>query len=367
MRSIYTNSKPNLPFFAEKMSTAEEFFEASRHGCCLGALLVCFPKNCAKFAFTNGCFVSKKILMNHFLIYQAYGKEEIKQECLFSLLSLRYHASEAFLEKLQIIIYTDSPEDFSLLKQWGLQPVYELLSPEKLQDWRGSIDFVHRVKIKMLQDAAQKYEGKFIYLDTDTYFLQSPEPLFARIEEQHYLMHVAEGALGSGKNLTLKKLHHFLSHHRLLVEGQSLSFSPELMMWNAGVLGFCSQEKHLLEKVLLFTDALYILYPKHIAEQFAFSYYMQAQRSASDAYIFHYWNFKEFRALLSSFFQSFAQAPAKAYLSAFRDILPEHLMKNKMEYEALSFLPKTLRKIRGKKWEMPSIDWQQLLHSSRSK
>jgi hypothetical protein len=81
----------------------------------------------------------KKILINHFLIYQAYGKEEIKQECLFSLLSLRYHASEAFLEKLQ--------------------------------DWRGSIDFVHRVKIKILQDAAQKYEGKFIYLDTDTYFL----------------------------------------------------------------------------------------------------------------------------------------------------------------------------------------------------
>jgi len=55
--------------------------------------------------------------MNNYLIYQAYGKQAIIDECLFSLLSLRYYTTDDFLQKLKILIYTDKPEEFCFFRK----------------------------------------------------------------------------------------------------------------------------------------------------------------------------------------------------------------------------------------------------------
>lgn len=222
---------------------------------------------------------------------------------------------------------------------------------------------MHRVKIEILKDATKKYQGKFLYLDTDTCFLDTPEKIFSLIIPKNYLMHLPEGTIGSRKNLTFKKLNAFLKKHKytLPIGKNTLPFTTDLVMWNAGVLGFCSDEAELLEKVLTFTDSFYQLYPKHIAEQLAFSYYWQANLFATNNYIFHYWNFKEFRKILRQFFEVFAKASLEECIWAFPKILPENLMKNKLAYENLPFLQKTWRKILRNKWQMPKVDVKTLL------
>jgi len=303
--------------------------------------------------------------MNNYLIYQAYGKNEIIDECLFSLLSLRYYVSDDFLQKLQILIYTDRPDAFGFAEKIEINNniIFEPITQEKIAEWRGLIDFVHRVKVEILKDATQKYQGKFLYLDTDTYFLDNPEKVFELITSQNYLMHLPEGAIGSRKNLTFKKLNDFLKKRKytLPIGEDQIQLPADLVMWNAGVLGFCSDKVELFEKVLIFTDNFYQLYHKHIAEQLAFSYYMQTNLLATNDYVFHYWNFKEFRVILKQFFEIFADASCKECLSVFLEILPEKLMKNKLEYENLPFLQKTWRKIQKNKWQMPKVDVKKLL------
>ena len=295
--------------------------------------------------------------MKKYLVYQAYGKDEIKQECVFSVLSLYRYTSESLLNQLSVVIYTDTPEKFDLLESSPFPVFFEAVNTQTLTDWRGDIDFVHRVKIKILQDFCSKYQGAVLYLDTDTYFSQNPDTLFGLIEQGKYLMHTAEGAINSKKNLTLKKLEKFLSSRTIQIGKETMQIDTHLQMWNAGVLGFVSEQIELLDNVLLFTDTFYKLYQKHIAEQFAFSFYMQKNELlAADSYIFHYWNFKEFRSILSEFFKVLSKDNLPQFLSIIPEILPQDLMKNKIEYEKLPFLPKTWRKITGKKWEMPQVN-----------
>jgi len=237
-----------------------------------------------------------------YIVFLCYGNENIFHECAYSLLTLSalYDRHEA--NKLEVWIYTDNPAYFKDIKNCPLNLNYRIIDATTIKKWKGAINFNHRVKIKVLADFTKEREGNILYVDTDTIFNRSLAEVFGQIQNGHLYMHVMEGIVSDRENPILKKLSDFLSKD-VALNNSGLQLNNQAM-WNAGVLGFNTTHKQLLKNVLEFTDDLYMRFPKHIVEQFAFSVFFQKGQTikAAAPYITHYWNLKEMRIILASFF-----------------------------------------------------------------
>lgn len=243
-----------------------------------------------------------------FVVYQAYGIQDVLEQTLFSVLSL-LHVSPAESD-LRAMVYTDRPDYFSTF--FNGHPRVEIVAVpmEQFKAWRGTIDFVHRVKLEVLRSAGQRFSGSLLYCDGDTYFLKSPKPLFEKIDDQQSIMHIAEAELGQGKDPLTKKICKFAKNSQFQLDGEVVPLSPATVMWNAGVIGISENNKRLLEEMLTLTDAMFVVYPKHVIEQLAVSIVLQwrTKIEASDHAVYHYWNQKpEYQTQIQKFFASFPE------------------------------------------------------------
>lgn len=261
---------------------------------------------------------------NLFLVYQAYGHKDILHEVLVSIYSL-YKACKD--QRPTVVVYTDSVSYLARLLPQDV--IFESVLPSQWQAWKGPHAFVHRAKIEMLRHFCAHYDGSLLYCDTDTFFTHSPEPLFEELAKGRLMMHMDEGPLGHTKNVVFQKIKKFLSTYRY--NGKSIPTSTH--MWNAGVLGFTTKQKGILEEVLQLTDDLYQAYPKHVMEQLAFSFYFQQHTlSECTAIIFHYWDFKEYRIVLTRFFEAHKGESYEEWSQYITQILPTHLIQKKRDY-----------------------------------
>ncbi len=197
--------------------------------------------------------------------------------------------------KVCIVVYTDAVP--YLQSYLGDRVQYREIDQEKIDSWKGDIDFVHRVKIKMLQDFISAHSGHILYADTDTMFCADVSELYQNIAVGKRYMHQNEGMIGDEANAIMKKVNRFFQS-RAMAERIDISYEniANLCMYNAGVLGFGSEQDQMISKSLTFTDYVYPKFPKHVIEQLAFSLYMQELGPVYEAKkeIFHYWNFKNF-------------------------------------------------------------------------
>ena len=273
----------------------------------------------------------------NYIVYQAYGSIDILNEVIYSIASV-FKQSESI--SFQIIIYTDNKEYLTTYLPSNI--VFECITTQTISSWRGNIDFVHRVKIMMLKDICKKYKGNILYLDTDTIFISPPDPVFQAIDKGQLVMHLNEGLISNTKNPLFRKIFRQIKSKTYLIEGKEIKISSNQEMWNAGVIGFPSQKAHFLDAVLELTDCLYRQYPKHVMEQLAFSYVFITQREIvpSDKFIFHYWNFKEFRSVLAQYVS--VEDTFEKILANYNLILPYQLNKPKVKFEKK---PKIIRQI----------------------
>jgi hypothetical protein len=296
-----------------------------------------------------------------YIVFQAYGNEYILQECLFALLTLSKQHANGELKDTQVCIYTDQPEWFRQVKGCPLQLHFRTVDAAQLKAWRGEIDFVHRVKIEVLRDMARTHTGSILYLDTDVCFLAPLTTVLQNINDGHLYMHVQESVVKDDINPIFTKLHKFLrTHNPLQVGNETIQISTEAAMWNAGVLGFHTRYAPLLDKVLHFTDEVYKQFPKHVVEQFAFSWYFQQETPLKSTVreVFHYWHFKEMRAYLASFFAYFKNAGWNE-LEKYTELLQWHApMQDKCSFYQNR---NGLEKMRRIYWQPRLPDWSQLL------
>lgn len=291
----------------------------------------------------------------NYLVYQSYGSIDILNECSYSILSLLKHGFNP--EKIQIIIYTDKKEHFSFLPSDHISFVE--MSEETISDYKGSYKFVHRLKIKVLQDCVTRFEGKIIYADSDIYFLSSIDTLFDQIDESNFLMCNNEGPIDVPGNRVFEKFSKFIRKNSSYLIQHMIPIPADVTMWNAGIIGFVSPNKKLIDKVLYTNDTIFEKFRSHVVEQLSFCYQLQMHgvvHKATDC-VFHYWNLKEFRTVLAEFFHH--HSPASSLTQLIQDvdsIRPDVLIRPKLEYESLSFIPKNIRKLKGKKnrWKFPS-------------
>lgn len=236
------------------------------------------------------------------LVYQGYGLERIIRQTQFSIVSLLAQIQAP--SSLEVWIYTDRRDLFVSFFGSHPQIFYREITLDQVKKWRGSIDFIHRVKIEILQDAAKQFDGPLFYTDGDTYFLADPTPLFSHVNDRYSLMHIAETQLIDGKDPLSKKMLNFCKKHQFDIHGEHVAIGPSTVMWNAGVLGFSQNNKALLTSVLELTDQMHATYQKHVMEQLAFSFFLQTRSTVQSAehVIHHYWNQKpEFQTAIDRF------------------------------------------------------------------
>jgi hypothetical protein len=287
--------------------------------------------------------------MNNYILLQAYGSKAIFDECSFFLMRFAASATQWERDNINLIIYTNNQTVFT---EWVtvLPNVLFIEMPmEQFTKWRGSINFVHRVKIEIITHFFSLHSGNLLYCDTDTYPILYLKPLFEGINEGNIYMHTCEGSISNTPQF--KKWHKFLQKTSISFLKKDVVHTP---MWNAGVIGFNSNYKDILPAVLKLTDDIYPLFKKHTVEQFAFSYSLLQLKNiaAADMYIYHYWNLKELRILLNSWFLKNKETPIKNLIKSSQTISPQQISVEKFSFLNKPKIFQLYKKLKGKNWNI---------------
>ncbi|MBT1708971.1 hypothetical protein KK062_12090 [Fulvivirgaceae bacterium PWU5] len=289
----------------------------------------------------------------NYIVYLSHSSKDIYYEALYSIYSL---AIRQDLRDVSFIIYTDDSTAFQ--KYLGhLQVHYETMTPEIMREWRGKHNFVHRAKVRTLQDVLTKYTGNFLFLDSDTYAQQNLAPIFNRIQAGELFMDRME------KHLDRSKIYKPLLNHTATIDGVPVTFTEEVEIWNTGAVGYTNAAAPLLEKSLALTDQLLDYYIRHIIEQFAISYTFQRDRRLNplDAYVFHYWNVKEFRGYLRQIFEHPAAEDRQSLETIVRKIDPSVLLKQKLDWKYNGGIVRAIERMFGKKFALTPLKIEELL------
>lgn len=292
--------------------------------------------------------------MQNAILFQAYGGTDFVNECRYALLKYLQVYNLHPPADTGVFVYTDAPHLFSDFETFFPRLSYFPLAAETLKQWEGPQQFVHRVKIKMIQDFLQRFEGSLLYCDTDTYAKAPLENLFGEIEKGSLYLHTYEGQIDKTRFPSFEKWEKFLSATAIQYNGKELQFSKALQMFNAGVVGLNSSNKEILADVLALTDAVYEKFPKHIAEQFAFSYCFQQKGpiQKADAFIEHYWNLKEFRKLLTHFFAKNLEESIPVLVKKVHHLDAMKIMNEKKAHQQLPVLQRWWKDLSGTGWRI---------------
>jgi hypothetical protein len=234
--------------------------------------------------------------MNCNLVIQSYGNETEYKRGIFSILSFFAWSKQA-ISDLQVILFTDNTDYFNQYLS-GLPIKYIELNKEKIKSMRGTIDFVHRVKIVVIQEAFQHCKDNMIYLDSDTCFIKEPETFLKDLNDTQAFMHQYEYQFKEMLKLPLpagKIFHDFYNyiHNRTFYtkDNKSFQISSEQVSWNAGVIVLNESHQRILADVLKLTDDLYPYTKHHGCEQYAFNHFIEeiANIKSAEEIVFHYW------------------------------------------------------------------------------
>jgi len=283
------------------------------------------------------------------LIYLAYGSPDLHAEALYSLLSY-YQVARS---PVRVLIYTDAAAAFKQVL--GERPgiYYPAVTPAEWQSWRGSSNKVYLLKIGVLTHAAQHYPGNLLFVDTDTIWQADPVPLFTQIEHGQFVMHVSEGKLATGNELS-RKIYRRLKGRVFEVAHRQLSLDSTTVLYNSGLLGLRSDLAAQLAQVVLLADQLYAAYNKHMMEQLAFSMWFAGTGKIAEAapYVLHYWNLKAARPLLTSIFQQHAPHSLEVFYKKATALNLSALHESEMQYRALPSWRRSLLKLLGRQWQL---------------
>jgi hypothetical protein len=230
------------------------------------------------------------------LVIQSFGREIEYKRAILTVLSFYAHCSLP-VEQTRVLLFTDRPEYFSLYLA-GLPVDFVLLTPQKIKDMRGKIDFLHRMKIAVIEEAFNKSDGNILYADSDSFFTANPLPLLQQLTPGKSFMHVLEYRFEDNRNFPLPAGKTFRAFLNLIetksfydANGQQISVNSEDLSWNAGVMMFHPSHVRFIPDVYVLTDQFYPETLNHASEQFAFSIILQRNTkiAACDDVVYHYW------------------------------------------------------------------------------
>ncbi len=236
------------------------------------------------------------------IVYLVFGNQlAIHQQANFSILTLLANGGDSFGN---IIVITDAPDYYENIQSDKL--IVELIDDETLTRWKGKYNYIFRAKIKALDFVINKYPSQsLLYLDSDTFVVNSLNTIQKQLSENYYLLHVNEGRLSESRKNTQKSIWKSIKNKTF----SSIKIKPNLCMWNAGIIGIPAQNNEAYIKLILaLSDKIYETnIKKKLVEQLSFSIVLQEQEKfiECEKEIGHYWgNKEEWNAKISSFLLS---------------------------------------------------------------
>jgi hypothetical protein len=227
------------------------------------------------------------------LVLQSFGREYEYKRAVFTILSFFAHSSLPVV-KTKVILFTDNPGYFEKFLK-GLPVEFVLLSEEKIKSMRGEIDFLHRMKIALIEEAFAITNGPVFYTDSDCFFIADPKPVVEQVSEHKAFMHLLEYPFVKeveDKTATYKNFYELIIHENFkLTDGSSFTVTPQHCSWNAGVMVFHPSHARFIPDVYFLTDQFYPRSGSHASEQYAFSLVLQerVELQPCDHIVYHYW------------------------------------------------------------------------------
>ncbi len=228
------------------------------------------------------------------LVIQSFGNENQYTRAVFTVLSYFAHAG---IQASRVLLYTDSPDFFE--RYLDRLPVnYISLSSADLQRMRGNVDFLHRIKIAVIENAFTLGGEGVLYADSDTFFVHTPSGLLAKLHSGCAFMHKHEYQFEQLRSSPLpagaidRAVVNFIDRgYILLSDGSRLPVSGKLSSWNAGVMILPASYAALLPDVYSLTEQFYFATKSHASEQYAFSIVLQThgELTPCDDVSYHYW------------------------------------------------------------------------------
>lgn len=269
------------------------------------------------------------------ILYIAYGTQAVRDQALFSLLTLHHHLRGNYGD-LQVVIYTDDRRYYDRYAS-AIPIAFEPVTRKQIQALRGELDFVHRAKVCLIRDFLHKYHRDMFFLDSDTYFTRSPAELLEQISPQTSIMNSDDYDLNDTypphESLNWFKIRRAIRDHTYTVNGQEVKIPLTTRMWNSGVIGLSRHNAGLLDDILSLTDQIYRNVRVFTAEQFAFSYFLQNRTRVIDSgdAIFHYWpNFADrywkdwYSYHFSIFFRKYRKASVDEQAALAHELTKQH-------------------------------------------
>ena len=227
------------------------------------------------------------------LLYLCYGRQEIYDQAIYSILSLIRVAGDP-PRGCRIVVYCDRPSIFA-----GLPVDVVHIDEATLERWLDGGDYVHRRKTCAIIDALDRFGGKVFFIDTDTYFTRSPASLFHRVGPGRACFHIREGYIRytatAADRALVKQVEK--GDYRLS-SGAQVTLESDTPMWNTGVAAIDATDIGLVHEALALSDAIWAGADPmgmdgkkiHHGEQFAMGYAFR-QRMLSEAadVVYHYW------------------------------------------------------------------------------
>ncbi|HYC30617.1 MAG TPA: hypothetical protein VEB42_17395 [Chitinophagaceae bacterium] len=290
----------------------------------------------------------------NYITYLAHGNIGYINECRFSLLKFLQVYNLYPPADLGVIIYTDQPQAFEnfipFFKSFHLEPINQSI----LTTWIEGTNYVHRAKTKMIQDALTKHPGNLIFFDTDTYVTGPIEDMWSDIDQGIVYMHLKEGIIDRKVNKYFYKWDRFLERASIRYGTKSFVYDKNFAIWNSGVMGLSVNHLPVLDDVLLLIDSIHQQFPKHITEQVAVSYCFGEAYTikASECKVAHYWNLKEFRHLLTTFFARNLEESIPNLVKKAHHIDALSMMQQKHAFKQLPSLQRLFKSITGSAWNI---------------
>lgn len=229
------------------------------------------------------------------IVAQSFGRETEYRRVVLAILSYFSYHNHQFTK---VLLFTDNPTWFEQYFE-GIQISYVMMNAEKIKNMRGKIDFLHRMKIALIEEAFAKYpEENLFYIDSDTFFIADPSSLEQQLSTEKSFMHLWEYQFEALRNLPLPAGETFQAFVRLieqktftLADGKTIDVNATMSSWNAGVMLLHHTHAAFIPDVYALTDQFYPETKNHASEQYAFSILLQknTRLEACDTVIYHYW------------------------------------------------------------------------------
>lgn len=268
------------------------------------------------------------------LVTQSFGRESEYKRVILSIWSYwLYHPTG------RVLLFTDAPDYFSIFfKDMPVQ--YKPLTDEKLKLMRGSIDFLHRIKIAIIEEAFAHGGENLLYIDSDTFFIDNVNFIDDELAADRAFMHVREYRFDSLREMKLpaaKPFHAFLD----LIEstsffgrgGNIIPVSSQQYSWNAGVMAFHPSHRDILLDVYALTEQFYPKTENHASEQYAFSIVLQNNVALfpCDRACYHYW-YRVKKTIVDSILED-VLVPKWATMNSDQKLVSVKVIVQQLQYE----------------------------------